>query len=53
MGKINCKPDPLVVCAAVRNKLGLVICGARHYDNIMREIMLQTGGREVCRARIH
>lgn len=31
------KPNQRVVCAAVRNReSGVVICGARHYDQVMR-----------------
>ena len=25
----------MIVCAAIRNSEGLIICGARHYDSIM------------------
>ena len=33
-----------VVCSAIRNKNGLIICGARHYDGIMHsQIMASTG----------
>jgi hypothetical protein len=34
------KNNPLnrVVCAAIRSDNGLVICGARHYDSVMREV---------------
>ena len=31
------KPDPWVVCAANRHKVsGRIICGARHWDEVMR-----------------
>jgi hypothetical protein len=31
------KPDPWIVCAANRNKdSGRIICGARHWDQVMR-----------------
>lgn len=32
-------PDPsqVVVCAAIRSVYGVLICGARHFDNVMRE----------------
>jgi hypothetical protein len=34
-----------VVCAANRHReTGLIICGARHYDPIMRAVMKQLGG---------
>ena len=26
-----------IVCAAIRNSTGYIICGARHYDTIMRQ----------------
>lgn len=31
------KPQQIVVCAAIRTETGLVITGARHCDEIMRE----------------
>lgn len=38
------KPAPTlndrVVCAAIRNARGVIICGARHFDNIMRQQIL-------------
>jgi len=37
----------LVVCAAIRNKQGEIICGARHYDQVMRAQMARSGGRDV------
>jgi hypothetical protein len=33
-------PKRRVVCAAIRNCKGDIICGARHYDNIMRAQIL-------------
>ena len=37
------KPTSFVVCAANRNKdSGRIICGARHWDNIMRSQKLDT-----------
>ncbi len=34
-----------IVCAANRHRdTGLIICGARHYDPIMRAVMNATGG---------
>lgn len=27
---------PIIVCAAIRNDQGHIICGPRHYDQIMR-----------------
>lgn len=33
-----------VVCAANRRQDGLIVCGARHCDRLMRNMMLQTGG---------
>jgi hypothetical protein len=36
---------PIIVCAANKhNETGLIVCGARHYDNIMRQQMYQLGG---------
>jgi hypothetical protein len=29
-----------VVCAAIRNKSGRIICGARHYDGVMHSQIL-------------
>lgn len=29
-----------VVCAAIRNKSGRIICGARHYDGVMNSQIL-------------
>lgn len=45
------QPDPSiplhVVCAAIRTMPGgLIICGARHYDDIMRSMINQCGGRD-------
>ncbi len=37
--------EPWVVCAANRHKeTGLIVCGARHYDSVMRAVMAQLGG---------
>ena len=36
----------LVVCAAIRNDQGEVICGARHYDTVMRAQIARSGGRQ-------
>lgn len=36
----NSKPR-VVVCAAIRNKQGKVVCGARHYDSVMRQIFIR------------
>lgn len=38
-------PQRRVVCAAIR-RFGLIICGARHFDPIMREVLkdLDAGG---------
>lgn len=37
------KPDQWVVCAAMRNKTtGRIICGPRHWDQIMRSQKLET-----------
>jgi len=33
---VDNKPQRRVVCAAIRNCKGDIICGARHYDDIMR-----------------
>lgn len=30
------EPPRFVVCAAMRNKSGLIIAGARHFDTVMR-----------------
>jgi len=30
------KPQQIVVCAAIRTTGGLIICGARHCDKVMR-----------------
>ena len=29
--------DPVIVCAAMRNAEGEIICGPRHYDKIMNQ----------------
>lgn len=31
--------DPVIVCAACRLPNGLIVCGARHWDMTMRNIM--------------
>lgn len=31
--------DPVIVCAACRLQNGLIITGARHFDNTMRAVM--------------
>lgn len=33
--------DPRVVCAAVRLKQGIVVCGPRHFDATMRKMIEQ------------
>ncbi len=33
--------EPRVVCAAVRLKLGIVVCGPRHFDATMRKMIEQ------------
>lgn len=30
------KPQEIIVCAANRNSKGVIICGARHWDHLMR-----------------
>ena len=35
-----------VVCAALRRSGGLIICGARHFDPIMRQVIGFIGGRQ-------
>ena len=30
------KPQQIVVCAALQNHAGEIVCGARHYDKIMQ-----------------
>lgn len=39
-------PRRLVVCAALRNKTGGIICGVRHFDTIMRDQIKAAGGIE-------
>jgi hypothetical protein len=34
-------PQRRIVCAAIRNAKGEIICGARHYDKIMRDQLSQ------------
>ena len=37
------KPSPWIVCAANRHKTsGRIICGARHWDNVMRSQKLES-----------
>ena len=36
----------VIVCAAVRNREGDIICGPRHYDDIMRNQIRRAGGIE-------
>jgi len=38
------KPTQRVVCAAIRNSEGKIICGARHYDGIMHSQIIADGG---------
>lgn len=33
---MNDKPKRRVVCAAIRNCKGQIVCGARHFDGVMR-----------------
>lgn len=35
----------VVVCAAIRRKDGKIVCGARHYDAVMRGQILRGGKR--------
>lgn len=36
---------PWIVCAANRHcETGLIVCGARHFDSLMRAVMNATGG---------
>lgn len=35
-----------VVCAAIRSSKGAIICGARHYDRVMRALAFPNGKRE-------
>lgn len=41
MSADNIPADPRVVCAAVRLKLGIVVCGPRHFDSTMRKMLEQ------------
>lgn len=34
-----------VVCAANRRSDGLIVCGARHHDTLMRNMIERTGGK--------
>jgi len=37
------KPDPWIVCAANKNKkTGRIICGPRHWDDVMRSQRLES-----------
>lgn len=38
-------PQRRVVCAAIRNCRGQIICGARHYDTVMRDQICASKGR--------
>ena len=38
----NINPPRMIVCAAIRNKDGRIICGARHYDGIMHRQVLSS-----------
>lgn len=39
------KPPKLIVCAANRHRVtGMIVCGARHFDDRMRAVMEETGG---------
>lgn len=38
------KPKSRVVCAAIRNSNGQIICSARHYDGIMHSQIIADGG---------
>ncbi len=41
----NQEVKPMIVCAANRHRdTGLIICGARHFDPIMRATMHKLGG---------
>lgn len=35
----------VVVCAAIRSKTGKIVCGARHFDEVMRGQFLVDGKR--------
>jgi hypothetical protein len=39
-----------IVCAAIRSLSGRIICGARHYDPIMRAQIIASEGVEVWRS---
>ena len=43
--KSSIKPNRRIVCAAIRNKMGSIICGVRHYDNIMHDNLGQRSDR--------
>jgi hypothetical protein len=38
---VNERPAPRIVCAAVKLKLGLIVCGPRHFDMTMRDNLRQ------------
>ena len=37
MAETGQRPPQRVVCAALRNSTGMIVCGARHYDAVMRD----------------
>lgn len=39
MAGMSMKVDRRIVCAAIRQSNGVVVCGARHYDMIMRDVI--------------
>jgi hypothetical protein len=40
------RPDgPIVVCAALKSTTGKIVCGARHYDPIMRQQIAGSDGK--------
>lgn len=41
----NMKNQRVIVCAANRNKAGLIVAGARHWDSVMRGVVLKDGAR--------
>ena len=36
-------PLTFIVCAAIRHDDGLIICGARHYDPVMTQVLFALG----------
>lgn len=40
------KPTEIIVCAANRRPDGLIVCGARHWDPIMRKVADNLDGEE-------